>query len=89
MTEFHKEIIGVLAAILTTSAFIPQAYKIYRYKVSDGVSLLMYTIMLIGVLTWLIYGILINSFAIIFANTITLILQLIIIYFRIRYRKRS
>lgn len=89
MTEFHKEIIGVLAAILTTFAFIPQAYKIYRYKVSDGVSLLMYTIMLIGVLTWLIYGILINSFAIIFANTITLILQLIIIYFRIRYRKRS
>lgn len=89
MTEFQKEIVGVLAAILTTSAFIPQAYKIYRHKVSDGVSLLMYTIMLIGVLTWLIYGILINSFAIIFANIVTLILQIIIIYFRIRYRKRS
>ncbi|MDB2491865.1 PQ-loop domain-containing transporter, partial [Flavobacteriaceae bacterium] len=32
----------MFAAVLTTSAFIPQVYKIWKTRVSDGVSLSMY-----------------------------------------------
>ena len=39
------EIIGLSAAFLTTSAFIPQVYKIYKDKNADGISLTMYIIL--------------------------------------------
>ena len=41
---------------LTTSAFIPQVYKIYKEKKADGISLTMYIILFIGVLLWFVYG---------------------------------
>jgi MtN3 and saliva related transmembrane protein len=78
------EIIGLLAAFLTTSAFIPQVYKIYKEKNADGISLTMYVILFIGVLLWLIYGILIGSLSIIIANGITALLQLSIIIFKLK-----
>ena len=39
------EIVGLSAAFLTTSAFIPQVYKIYKEKNADGISLTMYIIL--------------------------------------------
>ncbi len=79
-----NESIGILAAILTTSAFIPQVYKIYKEKKAQGVSLTMYLIMFIGVLLWLVYGILIGSIAIILANSVTAILQIFVIIFKLK-----
>ena len=52
------EIIGLSAAFLTTSAFIPQVYKIYKDKNADGISLTMYIILFIGVILWLITALL-------------------------------
>ena len=77
------EIIGLSAAFLTTSAFIPQVYKIYKEKNADGISLTMYIILFIGVLLWLLYGILIGSLSIIVANGITALLQLSIKIFQL------
>ncbi len=66
-------LIGLLAAACTTIAFIPQAYKVYKTKHTHDLSLPMYTIFAIGVLLWLIYGIMINNLPIILANGITFI----------------
>ena len=84
MIDPLNESIGILAAILTTSAFIPQVYKIYKEKKAQGVSLTMYLIMFVGVLLWLIYGVLIGSIAIIIANSVTAILQLFVIIFKLK-----
>ena len=84
MNDPMFEIIGLLAAFLTTSAFIPQVYKIYKEKKADGISLTMYVILFIGVLLWLLYGILIGSLSIIIANGITALLQLSIIIFKLK-----
>ena len=84
MIDPFYESIGIIAAILTTSAFIPQVYKIYKEKKAQGVSLLMYLIMFVGVLLWLVYGILIGSIAIIIANSVTAILQLLVIIFKLK-----
>ena len=81
--QFHESI-GIVAAILTTSAFIPQVYKIYKEKKAQGVSLTMYLIMFVGVLLWLVYGVLIGSIAIIIANSVTAILQLFVIIFKLK-----
>ena len=84
MIDPFYESIGIMAAILTTSAFIPQVYKIYKEKKAQGVSLTMYLIMFVGVLLWLVYGVLIGSIAIIVANSVTAVLQLFVIIFKLK-----
>ena len=78
------EVIGLSAAFLTTSAFIPQVYKIYKEKNANGISLTMYIILFIGVILWFVYGLLIGSLSIIIANGVTALLQLSIIIFKLK-----
>ena len=79
----YIEIIGFLAAILTTFAYLPQVYKIWRTKNTESVSLTMYLVMFLGILLWLIYSLFIKSFPLIIANTLTLLIIIIILYFKI------
>lgn len=74
-----SNIIGYLAAICITTAFIPQVIEIINLKKTDGISLYMYIIFIIGILLWLIYGILIKSSEIIFSNIIRLPLTIYIL----------
>ena len=69
------EIIGFIAAILTTGAFLPQVYKTWKTKDVSGLSLPMLLIFYIGIVCWLVYGFLMGSPSMIFANTITVILR--------------
>lgn len=85
--EFNIEIIGLIAAFLTTSAFVPQAFKIFRTKEVKDVSLTMYIAMFIGICLWFYYGITIDSISIILANLASGILVFSIIVFKIRYSK--
>ena len=84
MLDLNYEIIGLVAAALTTSAFIPQVYKVYKEKNSVGISLTMYLIFIVGLSIWLFYGFLIGSISIIIANGVTLILAAIIIYYKLK-----
>ena len=78
------EIIGIIAAFLTTIAFIPQVYKVVKSNRTDGLSKTTFSIFTIGVFLWLIYGFLKNSFSMIIGNGITLILALIILSYLIK-----
>lgn len=80
------EIIGLIAASLTTGAFVPQVVKAYREKSTKDISLTMYIILFVGVLLWLIYGIHHKSFAIILANAITGILVLLMIILKLKIK---
>ena len=80
------EIIGLIAAVLTTSAYVPQVYKTWKTKSAGNISLTMYIAMFTGILLWLVYGIHLNSFAMIVANIITAVLTSIIIYFKLKYK---
>jgi len=73
------EIIGFVAALLTTYAFVPQVVKIWKSKSSKGVSVSMYLVLLLGVFLWGVYGYLIDSMSIMIANTVTGLLQLMIL----------
>ena len=80
------EIIGLIAAVLTTSAYVPQVYKTWKTKSAGNISLTMYLVMFVGIILWLIYGIHLNSLAMILANIVTIILTLIIIVFKLKYK---
>jgi len=84
MTDIY-EIIGLIAATLTTSSFAPQVYKTWREKSSKEISLTMYLMIFIGVAFWLIYGVHINSAPIITANIATEIMVSMMIYFKFKY----
>lgn len=78
------DIIGLAAATLTTSAFIPQAMKVIREKDTKSLSFSMYAMFTSGVAMWLIYGILINNMPIIISNAVTGALALVILTMKIK-----
>jgi len=80
------EIIGLIAAVLTTSSFVPQVYKTWKTKSAGNLSLTMYISMFIGIILWLVYGIHLNSFSMIVANSVTALLTLSLIIFKLRYK---
>ena len=82
----NYEIIGLLAAVLTTASFVPQVYKTWKSKSADSLSLTMYLVFFVGIVLWLIYGIHLNSLSMIIANSITSVLALLLIIFKLRYK---
>lgn len=79
-------ILGLLAAFLTTFAYLPQSLKAIRTKHTKDLSLPTIMMLEAGLITWLIYGILISSIPIIAANTISIVLMSIILYLKLKYK---
>jgi len=79
-------IIGLVAGLLTTGAFVPQMIKTIRTKDTKSISLSMYVIYVIGVLFWFVYGFLIKENAILITNTFSLLFGLILLIMKIKYK---
>lgn len=86
MTAPLADLIGYLAAGMTTSAFVPQAWLTWRRKRAEGVSLGMYIILVAGIALWLAYGLLLGALPIIIANLITLLLAVFILVMKLLYK---
>ena len=71
------DVLGLTAAFCTTISFLPQAIKVVKTKNTEALSLLMYSVFTVGVVLWLVYGILREDLAITLANFVTLILALV------------
>lgn len=69
-----SDLLGFLAATLTTVSFVPQAWLAVRTRNTAGISLTMYALFLCGITAWLAYGLMIASWPIIIANAITIAL---------------
>lgn len=70
------ENVGYIAAFLTTVAFLPQAIQTIKTRDTASLSLSMYGLFTAGVFCWLLYGFVLNDYAIIAANVVTLLLAL-------------
>ncbi|MBI3481199.1 MAG: SemiSWEET transporter [Nitrosomonadales bacterium] len=77
--------IGSAAATLTTTAFLPQAWQVWRTRHTADISLGMYALFTLGVGLWLTYGILLAAWPIIIANSITLILAGAVLLMKIKF----
>ena len=80
------DIVGTLAAILTTASFVPQAWYTFRTRDVRGISWGMYSVFTAGVACWLVYGLLLSAWPIVIANCITLALAAAILAMKLRYR---
>lgn len=79
-------IIGIIAGFLTTISFLPQAIKVWKSRSAEDLSLIMYIFFTVGVLFWLIYGIMLKELPIIVPNFFALILASFILSIKIIYK---
>lgn len=71
--ELATTVVGTAAALCTTAAFIPQLLKIYRFGGRD-LSYLMLLVYWLGVVLWLVYGVLVQATEVIAANVVASVL---------------
>jgi MtN3 and saliva related transmembrane protein len=86
MQADHIEIIGLVAGGLTTISFLPQVIKTWKSKSAKDLSLVMFSFYCLGIVLWLIYGLLINSLPVILSNAFTLILSSTILFFKLKFK---
>ena len=85
MTPTLADIIGTIAAVLTTASFVPQVWLTYKTRDVSGVSLGMYSAFTIGVGLWLVYGLLVGAWPIVAANAVTLTMAIAILVMKLRF----
>lgn len=79
-----EQVLGFVAAVLTTVSFVPQVIYCWKTRDTRSISLGMYACFCLGVLLWLIYGLLVKQCPVVFANAITLVLASSILYLKLK-----
>lgn len=77
-------LLGLTAGMLTTVSFLPQVIKTWKMKETKDLSLWMYIVLCTGIMLWIVYGVLIKDLPLIVANSFSLVLASIILFFKIK-----
>lgn len=82
------DLVGSIAAVLTTASFVPQVWLTFKTKDVSSISLGMYCVFVVGTVMWLAYGLLLSAWPVVVANAVTLSLALAILAMKLAYRKK-
>ncbi|MDT9545799.1 MAG: SemiSWEET transporter [Chlorobium sp.] len=83
---FPNEFLGYAAGLITTLALLPQAIKILSTRQTRDISLVWAIAMNTGIILWLLYGLAQGDLPMIAANSLSLILLMLILGLKLRYR---
>jgi MtN3 and saliva related transmembrane protein len=92
MTPFSTrqvEVLGFIAALCTTAAFVPQLVRVLRLRSARDISLPTFLMFSVGVFLWLLYGIYTGSRPVIASNAVTLVLSVSILVLKLRFDRRA
>ncbi|HUC82563.1 MAG TPA: SemiSWEET transporter [Flavisolibacter sp.] len=81
------QIVGLFAGICTASSLLPQLIKTVKEKKAEDISKVMLLVLMTGVATWVVYGVMRNDLPIIITNSFSLLLNIVMIVLRIKYGK--
>jgi len=81
----NTDLLGSIAAALTTFSFVPQVWQVLRSRHTADISLGMYSLFTLGVACWLGYGILLMQWPIIIANIVTLLLAGSVLVMKLKF----
>ena len=81
------ELVGYLAASLTTVSFFPQAVKTLRSGDTRSISLGMYALFTSGVALWDLYGVMVGDGPVLLAHLITLTPAAVVLQRKIASKK--
>lgn len=77
-------LIGGVAGVLTTISFVPQVVKTWKTKRADDISMGMLVLFVTGVALWLLYGLMVGAAPVIAANSVTVVLALVMVVLKAR-----
>jgi MtN3 and saliva related transmembrane protein len=78
-------LLGFVAGALTTIAFLPQLFKTWKSRSAKDISSQWLVIFTAGIFLWLVYGVCIRSTPVILANSVTLVLTSVILFFKLKF----
>ncbi len=82
-------LVGVAAAVLTTSSFLPQMIKAYRTKSMHDVSRYLMSMFATGTVLWMVYGIYKSDLVIVGANAIATVFNVVLLFMKFSYGKTA
>ena len=82
------DLVGSAAGFLTTISFLPQVIKTWRSRSTGDLSVMMFLAYCLGLVLWLIYGLLTRSWPVIIANVATLVLAGTVLAMVVGFRLR-
>jgi MtN3 and saliva related transmembrane protein len=85
-SEFLVNAVGTLAGVCSMASFVPQILKIWRDRDASGVSLRMFGVTVTAFVLWTTFGALQGSWPIIVSNGVCLILAIVIVGLRLRFK---
>jgi len=80
-----SDLIGMIAGTLTTIAFVPQVWRVWKTRSTRDISLGMYLVFTTGVVFWLAYGLILGAWPIIVTNVVTLALTGTVLALKLRH----
>jgi len=84
-----SEILGWMAGAFATLSFVPQVLQVARLRSAREISLLFTSLLLIGILLWLAYGIIKSLWPLILWNAISVVLISILLYAKLRFGSKT
>jgi MtN3 and saliva related transmembrane protein len=85
MEQIAIKLLGFAAATCTTLAYAPQFVKVWRTRSTEDISLGMFLVMVLGLMLWLLYGLLSGDGPLIASNAVTIVLAGGILYMKLKY----
>lgn len=81
------QVVGLFAGICTSSSLLPQLFKTVREKKADDISKWMLLVLMLGVATWIVYGVMRDDLPIIITNSFSLLLNITMVFLRQKYKR--
>ena len=76
--------LGYTAALFATGSFLPQVIKTWRTRSAEDLSFAMLCSHIVGMVLWLLYGVMIGSTPVVAANVVAVILDVALIALKLR-----
>lgn len=78
-------LVGTIAGVLTTGAWLPQLLKCWRTRSAADLSWSYLAVLGTGVALWAVYGLLSSDLVLILANVITVLALLLLVGFKLAF----
>ena len=77
--------VGYIAGLLVTFALVPQIMRVYKLKSAREISVIYNSSLLLGLILWLVYGLLLGLVPIIIWNIIGIVLAALLLLAKLKY----
>jgi MtN3 and saliva related transmembrane protein len=82
---YFAKYLGLIAGLLVTSSLIPQIIRVFRLRSAREISAVFTVLLLLGLVLWVVYGIMLTLAPVIIWNAIGAVLAILLLYAKMRY----